>query len=336
MQQKIYAEYAKDLKDIRLRSSSGGAFNRLANAVLNEGGIVFGVVYDKNTKSAQYSNTDDSALEDLMRSKYLSVKMNDTFKRVIDELTKGRLVLFSGSPCTIAGLKKLIEIKYTKYIDNIILVDFLCEGVPSNDVFKMYINDLERKYKSKSKDVIFRSKSFGWKSHCMKIVFESGKEYVEPYIKDTYINAFIELLFNRPSCYDCQYRDTKVSDITLSDFWKVGKVLPDLGQNKFGVSAVFANTKKGDIWINKQKDVRLIELEEQDFEYARQKVDTIGAINKRNLFMNEFIENGYMSAIKKYSKIGRKKTLIEELKTYKHYLKLLKIKQEMRHISNGK
>ncbi|MEE0919132.1 MAG: Coenzyme F420 hydrogenase/dehydrogenase, beta subunit C-terminal domain [Lachnospiraceae bacterium] len=331
-----YAEYALDLKEVRLKSSSGGAFNRIAHEILNNNGIVYGVKFDKIKKTAVYSNTDVDSLFDLMRSKYVCAEVGNVFKEVEKQLNEGRMVLFSGTPCTVAGMRKYAQMKCKDKIENLLLVDFLCEGAPSSKVFQDYLTGLEHKYKGNVIDVQFRSKAFGWSNHCMKVVFDNGKEYVRPYIDDTYISTFVELLFNRPVCYKCMFRQEKMSDITLCDFWKVKQVLPEWIDGNYGISAVFANTEKGNDWILKQQNVKIQKLSDEQMKYALQNLNTEKEYIKRNEFMDTWKSKGYSSAIKKHAEIGKPKGCIKRLKWCKHYLKLLKYRKNMRDLLDVK
>ena len=49
----------------------------------------------------------------------------------------------------------------------------------------------------------------------------------------------------RPSCYECHFKgNDRFSDITVGDFWGIGKKNPALDEDK-GTSLVMINTKKG-------------------------------------------------------------------------------------------
>jgi len=332
----VYAEYSMDLLNVRLQSSSGGAFYSIAKLILEKDGIVFGVILDKNRMIARYSDTDHHSINEIMRSKYIAAELGNTFLRVEEELKNNRLVLFSGTPCVVAGLKNYIQKKCKDKEENLLLVDFLCAGVPSPKVFASYLETLEKKYKDRVCDVLFRSKAYGWNCYCMKVIFKSGRIYAEPYIKDSYISGFIELLFNRPSCYKCKFREKKCSDITVSDFWNVDKILPEWSKNNFGISAVFVNTKKGEYWLMKQKNVMLHKLDEDASKLAYQHLNTSNVIVKRNLFMHTWLEEGYHSAVKKYCNIYMKKSVKERLGQLKYYLKLKMRYWHMRMLTNGK
>lgn len=332
---KIYAAYAKDLKGVRLKSSSGGIFALLAQNIIKEKGIVYGVIFDKQNQIVRYSNTDEVDLAELMRSKYVAAEMGNVYADVLKQLECGRKVMFVGTPCGVAGLKKLVEIKFKKIPKQLLLVDFLCEGVPSPQIFIEYIKGLENKYGEKVVDVNFRSKEYGWNIYCMKVVFQSGKTYIRPHILDTYMDSFImDLLFNRPCCYECQFRIKKQSDITLGDFWKADKVVPEWTKENFGVSAVFVNSQKGiDIFKNCY-ECDVIELAKHEEVFAEQHLETQEVYEKRNKFFEHFIRCGYDSAINEFASLKQKKSIIERLKKIKYILKLQKWHKEMRKILN--
>lgn len=332
---KIYAAYAKDLHGTRLKSSSGGIFPVLAEDVIKNNGIVYGVIFDHENQIIRYSNTDEVNLSKLMRSKYVAAEMGNVYSDVLRQLESGRLVMFVGTPCGVAGLKKLVQIKFKKIPEQLLLVDFLCEGVPSPKVFSEYIKGLEKKYNEKVVDVIFRSKEYGWNIHCMKVVFQSGKTYIRPHILDTYMDSFImDLLFNRPCCYECKFRINKESDITLGDFWKIDRVIPEWTKGNFGVSSVVLNSQKGIDTFKSQNKCEVVELSAAQEHLAEQPLETQEIYEKRNKFFEHFMSYGYDSAIIKFSSLKQKKSFVEKLKKIKHILKLQKWHKEMRKILN--
>lgn len=60
--------------------------------------------------------------------------------------------------------------------DNLITVDILCHGVPSPVVWKRYLNEQEKKFNAKVKEISFRRKSKGWKKFSIEILFNNGEK----------------------------------------------------------------------------------------------------------------------------------------------------------------
>ena len=123
--QKCYAMYSKDEK-VRVKSTSGGIATTFSINVINSGGVVYGAAYDKNCAVKHIRVTDIDGLKKLQGSKYVHSYINDTYKRVKEDLKNNREVLFIGTPCQVAGLKKFLSRDY----DKLILVEIICDGVP--------------------------------------------------------------------------------------------------------------------------------------------------------------------------------------------------------------
>jgi len=228
---------------IRLASSSGGVFSVLASRLLSEGGVVFGATFSTNLHSVHHIAVENA--EDLCRlrgSKYLQSKIGDAYRDAKTFLEHNRPVLFSGTPCQIAGLKAYLGKNY----DNLITQDLICHGVPSPMVWDKYLTAREKKAQSPAEHVTFRSKDKSWNSYEFRIGFQNNKEYIVPFYNDLYMKGFLGDFFLRPSCYACSHKGIeRVSDITLADFWGVEQVLPQMADDK-GVSLVLVHSKKGE------------------------------------------------------------------------------------------
>lgn len=229
----IFAAFNNN-EDIRLSSSSGGLFSLFAEWVLDSGGIVYGAAFDKEWDVSHISVETIENLSKLRGSKYIQSNVGDSFSQAEKELKKGRLVLFTGTPCQIAGLQAFLRQHY----DNLILIDILCHGVPSTRVFHTYIQ--ERAHNKKIDYINMRSKRQGWKNYHFDI-----NDYSKSWNEDTFMRAFLNNLILRPSCYSCLYKDGKTfSDISLGDFWGVKQCHKELDDDK-GISIVLLNTEKG-------------------------------------------------------------------------------------------
>ena len=323
---KYYYGYSK-CDSVRKNSSSGGMFYEFAQAILGDGGIVFGACYNETNRKVVHRSTDEVPIENMMRSKYAESKLGDTYKKIESNLKKGRKVLFCGTPCQAAGLYNLRE-KWRVYKNQLYIIDFLCEGVPSDKILQDYINLEERRAVKKIKNIDFRSKSYGWNIHCMKINYKDGTVKVIPSFADSYMHTFImDLIMNRKSCYACQFRDKKWSDITIGDFWKVKNVDKSCQDNK-GVSAIFVNTQAGEALLSKVKErVRVNKLEKEKWSQMEQHIDLAAYKKKREKFYNDFLKNGYESAIKNYSTYFSNKKAIDKFRLLKIWIRLKKEKR---------
>lgn len=240
----FYGAKSKD-EDVVKRSSSGGMFSTFANEILAKGGIVFGAGFDDDFNVVHKSAETAEQLQPLMCSKYVQSDLGNTYKEVIEALTQGRQVLFSGTPCQCAGLRGFLGKSY----DNLLLLDFVCHGVPSPGVYRNYLSYMSREDEITS--VCFRDKSMDKSGHQVKIQYKNSPEYTAHFAKDVYILAFLQDINLRKSCYNCTNKNfASGSDITIGDFWGVDLTDSILKDEK-GVSMVVVNTPKGSEWFEK-------------------------------------------------------------------------------------
>lgn len=131
-QPKVYAVKHKD-ETTRAASRSGGIFTALSDLVLSNGGVVYGCVLTDDF-DAVHIRADNAEERNRMRgSKYIQSKLGDIFRNVKADLDVRRNVLFSGTSCQVAGLKKYLGKEY----DNLFCVDIVCHGVPSKKISMM-------------------------------------------------------------------------------------------------------------------------------------------------------------------------------------------------------
>lgn len=226
----------------RIKSSSGGIFSVLCQKVINEGGVVFGVAFDKDfTVKHMYAETMDECIK-FRGSKYVQSSINGSYKKAKEFLDSGRVVLFSGTQCQIKGLNLYLRKKY----ENLISVDIVCHGVPSPKVFKNYKNMLVKKYGANIKAINFRDKINGWSDFEFNTKFENKDVYSKSFRSDLYMKGFLSNLYLRPSCYSCKSKNFKNnSDISLADYWGVENKHFQF-VDKYGVSLVLINSKVGE------------------------------------------------------------------------------------------
>lgn len=260
--QKVYAAKNKSL-NIRLKSSSGGAFEELAKYIIQEkNGCVFGVAFDEEKRAKHIKIEDVEQIKLLQTSKYVQSDVNNTYEEVRNELLKDRYVLYSGTPCQIAGLLNTLRSIINK--EKLITCDIVCHGVPSPKILNDYQRFFEKKYKSKIKNINFRYKNEKEPQNFL-VQFEGGKKYIKKLSKDIYYKLFIRNFTLRESCFNCKFSNTnRVSDITLGDFWGIKKTINNFDDNK-GVSLVILNTNKGkDIFENIQDKFEFTESNLKD------------------------------------------------------------------------
>ena len=238
----IIAAYAKD-ENIRKNSSSGGIFSLFAQKYLSNNGIVIGCAMAEDFKSAKHiAIKNEQDLRFLRGSKYLQSQTGQIFSDVKKFLLEGKNVLFSGTPCQVAGLSAFIPDSMKK---NLLTIDVICHGVPSPLVWEKYIEAREKEAGAKTKAVSFRKKTGKTKGYSLFIEFENGKTFNESIKNNFYLRGFVNNLFLRPSCYNCEIKNNAYkSDITLADYWGAEDVFEKEEVEK-GISLVITHSEKG-------------------------------------------------------------------------------------------
>ena len=253
--EQVHLEYycAKSKGDEYLKySSSGAIFAEIAKYVLSQKGVIFGAAFNEKFELEHTSITSIDDLPKLLGSKYVQSDTRNTYCEVREHIKNGRLVMYCGTPCQIDGLKRFLSTRENS--DRLILVDFVCHGVPSPKLWKKYLQYREDIAEGKLQTVNFRQKETGWETYSMSMHFENGTEYLCHRDKDMYLSLFINSYTLRDSCYQCKFKvDKHAGDLTIADFWQVKKVFPEL-DTRDGVSLVFINTKKGKRIFNEIKE----------------------------------------------------------------------------------
>ncbi|MDU4892220.1 MAG: Coenzyme F420 hydrogenase/dehydrogenase, beta subunit C-terminal domain [Clostridium sp.] len=324
-EKKVYAARNLD-SNIRLNSSSGGVFTLLAEEVLNNDGIVIGAAFNEKFEVNHQIIRKKEDLNKVRGSKYVQSKIGDIYKEVRVELEKEKLVLFTGTPCQIEGLKNFLNKNY----ENLITQDIICHGVPSPLVWNQYLKFIGKKSKSKIESISFRSKNEGWR--LFSLAFKFKDKFIAKNIEeDFYLIAFQNNIDLRPSCYACKAKgEIRLSDITLADFWGIENSSLKVDDNK-GTSLVILNTIKGKIIF--EKISKYLELEETNLRTAtyNNKSYYISAsrnINREN-FLSEINEINFEEKVRQYCNytymVEFKKKTKKYLKKILQYMGLMKI-----------
>lgn len=237
-----YVAHYSNNDDIWYKSSSGGVFTAIVDYVLENKGVVFGAAYnDRWEVEHKQATTEEEAIA-FRGSKYVQSRLNNTFKLIKRYLQEDLLVLFSGTPCQVAGLKEYLRKDY----NNLLTVDLLCHCVPSPRIFRDYIKYIQTKYSKKISQINMKDKTLGWdKFQTPRIYFDDGSSLFN--IDDTKLweAIFYSHIAVRPSCYECKFSNlNRVGDITIGDYWGVEKFHPEYNVPQ-GASIVLLNNKKG-------------------------------------------------------------------------------------------
>lgn len=224
---------------VREESSSGGIFTLLAKETINNGGVVFGAAFNDKWQVAHTYANEINDIKKFRGSKYVQSDIGGSYSVAEKFLKEGKEVLFSGTPCQIAGLKRFLRKEYK----NLKTVDFVCHGTPSPLVWEKYLEEVCCANKiGNITDIQFRNKAEGWKKYSLQIKYvnHDGKEMIlrETLDDNIFMKCFLSNLCLRPSCYQCPARSGKSdSDITLGDLWGAQEICPEIDDDK-GLSLV--------------------------------------------------------------------------------------------------
>lgn len=239
--EKTFAFKAED--EIRKNSTSGGAASALAESIIKNNGSVYGAHLDKdfNLKHIRIDNIEDISL--LQGTKYIQSDMTGIFEDLKNDLSKGKPVLFIGTPCQVAAVNNFVS-RQKLDVQNLYSCDIICHGVPSPRVFKDYIGWLSRAENEQVTKYYFRNKEFSWRGDSSTMESPS-KEHK----RNNNVSAFMNLYYSNnitcDACFDCHFTSVdRVSDLTISDFWGIEKENPEF-EDALGVSMVMLNTSKG-------------------------------------------------------------------------------------------
>ena len=296
-QQCLGAYMAKNINlTERKLSSSGGMFSVFANYIIENNGLVCGAAFDGlKVKHIIVDNKVD--LYKLRGSKYVQSDLGDCFEQIEKYLDNNRLVLFVGCPCQTAALRTYLK---KDYLNQLYLVDFICHGMLSQNLFDDYIKYLEKKYKSRVVSFSFRDKTDGWIESGPKIKFSNGKIKRWPLYEDTYMQGYFSAVCMKNSCYTCKYKNFHSgSDITFADYWGCEILDPEF-YDFYGVSAVVINNENGNLLFNNISnniEYKAVDLE-NIVKYNSGLIKPFEEGKGRSLFMDK-IKNGstYIEAL---------------------------------------
>lgn len=286
-------------EEIRKKSSSGGFFHALSEYVINNNGYVFGAVYDEKFDVHHIGTNDLTESNRFKGSKYVKSDVNITYKQVKDLLENNKLVLYSGTPCQIHGLKTYLG-KVNQ--EKLITCDNVCHGTPSPKIFREYKEELENKYNSKIKDFTFRYKVNNTTQNIYAL-FENGEKYIANSSIDKYYRLFLDNINLRDCCFECKYSNTnRIGDFSMADFWGIEKTIKDFDDGN-GISLVIVNNLKSKLIFDKiSNEFHIVESNIGDDLQTNLIHPSIPDKNK-DTFWNSYINYGYEYSVKKFTKL---------------------------------
>lgn len=254
---KAYAAINTD-EDIRMQSSSGGVFYELAKWTIEQGGVVFGARWDEKWEVMHDYAENLEGVKAFMRSKYVQSRVEETYKQAKRFLDEDRWVLYSGTPCQMAGLHAFLGKDY----DKLIMVDLICHGVPSPGVWRKYLKEATKG--DKILNINFRDKTEGWCTHQCMVTTTSTTTRREQQMANPYFRGFLRNVYLRKSCYHCVFRTYhRISDLTIADYWGVEKLCPEMHDDK-GTSVVLVHSEKGAQLIKNIGNGLRVKLEQKE------------------------------------------------------------------------
>lgn len=300
---KVYAAYNKNLK-VRLSSFSGGIFYALARKIVKEGGAVFGAAFNELFEVRHTYIENEGDIKELMGSKYVQSEIGNSYITAKKILQEGRKVLFSGTPCQIAGLYAYLNMDY----ENLITVDIICHGVPSPKVWKEYVNLQKRR--GEIRKVNFRDKKYGWSNFSISFQFDSGETYTRTAGRDRYMRGFLTNVFLRPSCYECVFKgEQRIADITLADFWGLENVRSDIEHDNQGISMILVNSIKAEEYLKADlgHEIQYYIINDASAAIKQNSAAIVSVVKNKNreAFFADFHKNGIAHALKKYCSYRR-------------------------------
>lgn len=312
----VYAVRHKKMEEIET-SRSGAAFVAVSDYVLECNGVVYGAGYSENFMVIHKRATTAEERDEFKGSKYVQSSLEGIFRNVKEDLQNGRLVLFSGTPCQVSGLSSFVGKRLRK---NLILMDIICHGVPSPNVWMDYVAYIEKKNSAKIRVVNFRDISIsGWSAHEESFIFDNGikKQY------SVYSCLFNKCILFRPSCAKCPYTNFKrPSDLTLGDFWGWERVSSTFNQDNKGCSLVLVNTEKG-------KNIFDVVKERLNYIFTTKELCVQPNLQAPTVFDQEwlafeglYMQEGFLAILKKYGGTKRIFILYRVLKKIRNILKM--------------
>ncbi len=297
------------INGVRENSSSGGAFTLLSDYILSIDGVIYGAAYSDDCKSVHHIRANDIEGRNKIRgAKYVQSSMYEILPQVREDLENNKWVLFTGTPCQVAGVKKYLGKDYEK----LLLCDILCHSVPSPQIFEDHVNLLEKKNKASVVEYTSREKRFGWtRRDCL--YFENGTQDHSSMLSQLYYILFNMRIANRSSCAKCLYAgQLRTGDFTIGDFWGVKKPFKD----GLGVSALLINSEKGRNAFEKMEKPGWFEDHEVSDLFEKNHKKPIKPHPNTQRFWKDYEEKGYSYIIRKYLGYSLKGKLVYHGKVF--------------------
>lgn len=321
--QKAYAAVHKD-SSVLEKSTSGGAFTALADTIFSQGGVVYGAAMRNDMQVKHIRTENRTAFAVLRSSKYLQSDTGTTYQMVEQDLKQGKVVLYSGTPCQIDGLKCFLRKEY----ENLYTADIVCHGVGSQAYFDKYMEFAKERY-GKIKALRFRSKEYaGWScGGVVVVVGTSNSEKKIPYrdFDNYYYSYFLSGDIYRKCCYSCKYANTKrVGDFSLGDYWGVEALNLPL-QTENGCSLLLVNNDRAKKLLETVVDLDKVETTIEQAAHCNKQLNEPSRLpESRQKRIEEYVSMSGRQIQKVYLRTHRRTVVKGKIKALTPYkLKLL-------------
>lgn len=321
--QKAYAAVHKD-SSVLEKSTSGGAFTALADTIFSQDGVVYGAAMLNGMQVKHIRTENRTTFAELRSSKYLQSDTGTTYQMVEQDLKQGKVVLYSGTPCQIDGLKCFLRKEY----ENLYTADIVCHGVGSQAYFDRYMEFAKERY-GKIKALRFRSKEYaGWScGGGVVVVGTSNSEKKIPYrdFDNYYYSYFLSGDIYRKCCYSCKYANTKrVGDFSLGDYWGVEALNLPL-QTENGCSLLLVNNERAEKLLETIVDFDKVETTIEQAAHCNKQLNEPSRLpESRQKRIEEYVSMSGRQIQKVYLRTHRKTVVKGKIKALMPYkLKLL-------------
>ena len=250
-------------------STSGGIAAVISEKIVENGGVVYSTIIDKDLRAKIVRCSSSEDLEKFKGSKYVYSMPLDSFKGIVQDLKENKIVLFVGTPCQVSGLKKVVSLNNCE--ENLFTIDLICHGVPAQEVFLQYSKYILKDNYEKAVYCKFRNN----KDYVLTYLDKSGKTiWSESDRKSLYVYNFLDGFSLRKNCHACSYaQPNRSGDITLGDV--KGNTTGDFDTERYGLNSVL---------INSQKGLRLFDSVKNETDYFERGIDT--AVKENNQLNN--------------------------------------------------
>lgn len=293
-----YGIRLKNIEEV-MKSRSGGAFVAFSDWVLAKEGVVYGVGYKDHFIVAHKRASSSQERDEFRGSKYVQSDLDGIFIEVRNDLLKGLWVMFSGTPCQVAGLQSFLS---EKLKEKLVTVDIVCHGVPSPNIWRDFLTYIQTKEKKIVVGVDFRNKKdYGWTAHKETFTLAPPLTYLTT---TSYTHLFYSHIMQRPSCGNCHYCNLRrPGDLTLADFWGWQKTGNHINDDDKGLSLVLVNTPTGKRIVEDVKEqFYIFEPTLQDCLQGHLKEPTLPNPYSQQ-FKLDYEDKGFEYVLKKYGNI---------------------------------